>query len=137
LKPAVVRNARPSLCINKKPHNRQTVRFLCVVPSRIELESRASETLILSVVLQDQKTAFWKKQGLSVKEGEITNYFNNPLRFVLNILTAIASRITPKNFRMAIIPAGPSMRSIKSMDFRTIKIKRRFKKIPSKTVVVS
>jgi hypothetical protein len=38
------------MIINEKA-NRE-VRF--VVPSRIELESKASETLILSVVLQDQ-----------------------------------------------------------------------------------
>ena len=39
------------------PHNTLIIKILKkdVVPSRIELESRASETLILSIVLQDQK----------------------------------------------------------------------------------
>ena len=46
------------------------------------------------------------------RDGKAKNYFNNPLRLVLNILTAIASRITPKNLRMAIIPAGPSILSM-------------------------
>jgi hypothetical protein len=42
----------------KKPHSLMIMRLLrCVVPSRIELESKASETLILSVVLQDQNLA--------------------------------------------------------------------------------
>ena len=70
-------------------------------------------------------------------ECEIKNYFNNTFRFVLNILTAIASRMTPKNFRVAIIPAGPNIFSIKSMDFRTRKIKIRLRMMPSRTVVVS
>ena len=96
----------------KKPHNQSTMRLYRVVPSRIELESRASETLILSVVRQDQHSPFRE-------EGEITNYFNNPFRLLLNILTAMASRTTPKNFRMAIIPAGPRIFSITSIDFRT------------------
>jgi hypothetical protein len=71
------------------------------------------------------------------KEGEVTNYFNNPLRLVLNILTAIANRITPKNFRVAIIPAGPRILSIRSMDFRTRKMNSRFNIMPIRTVVVS
>ena len=39
----------------KSLHNQYFMKGFYVVPSRIELESRASETLILSIVLQDQK----------------------------------------------------------------------------------
>jgi hypothetical protein len=74
--------------------------LVLVVPSRIELESRASETLILSVVLQDLTQGY-----ILLGRAKLQNYFNNPRRLVLNIFTAIASRTTPKNLRMAIIPA--------------------------------
>ena len=51
-----------------------------VVPSRIELESRASETLILSIVLQDRIHLI--VTGRDVKEdGKATNYFSNPRQF--------------------------------------------------------
>ena len=56
---------------------------------------------------------------------------------MLKILTAIANRTTPKNFRIAIIPAGPRILSMTSMDFRTMKIKIRFRMIPINTTLVS
>ena len=40
-----------------------------VVPSRIELESRASETLILSIVLRDQNSMACKTRLFFVKGG--------------------------------------------------------------------
>jgi len=46
-------------------------------------------------------------------------YFINPGTLLLNIFIAMASNITPKNLRMATIPPGPSIRSIRSSDFRT------------------
>jgi hypothetical protein len=46
-------------------------------------------------------------------------YFINPCAFVANIFTAIAIKITPKNFLTAISPAGPKMRSKNLNDFKT------------------
>ena len=45
------------------------------------------------------------------------------------IFTAMASNITPKNFRMAINPAGPRALSIIRNDFNTMKIKTRLVRI--------
>src|SRR5664279_618335 len=47
-------------------------------------------------------------------------YLINPGTLLLKILMAMASNITPKNLRMATIPPGPKIRSIKSRDFNTI-----------------
>jgi hypothetical protein len=131
-----------------------------VVPSRIELESRASETLILSIVLQDQTlsaarlTSYRKGTAkllnnielqfnfLRFREGTgaswtIDFHFNNPCKLVLKIFTAIARRMTPKNFRIAIIPAAPIMRSMRPIDFSTMKITNRLIKMPRRTTTVS
>ena len=48
-------------------------------------------------------------------------YLINPGTLLLKIFTAMASNITPKNLRMATIPPGPRIRSIKFNDFKTIK----------------
>lgn len=47
-------------------------------------------------------------------------YFPKAPIFVLNIFTAIASNITPKNLRTASSPASPSMCSINFNDFSTM-----------------
>lgn len=48
-----------------------------VVPSRIELESRASETLILSIVLQDRVLPFSVKSALFQQFPKVAaKYFN-------------------------------------------------------------
>ena len=75
-----------------------------VASSGIEPESGASETLILSIVLRGLKCG---------------NYFINPCALVANIFTAIAIKITPKNFLTAMRPAGPKMRSKNLNDFNT------------------
>jgi len=46
------------------------------------------------------------------------------------ILTAIANKITPKNLRTARRPPGPSMRSIKLSDFKTMKTIIKLTKMP-------
>ena len=56
----------------------------------IEPGSRASEALILSIVLQS-----------------LCGYFISPPTLLLKIFTAMASKITPKNLRTAINPAFP------------------------------
>ena len=48
---------RGSERVNVKTSQSSDREVFVVVPSRIELESRASETLILSIVLQDHKQA--------------------------------------------------------------------------------
>jgi hypothetical protein len=122
-----------------------------VVPPGIEPGSRASETLILSIVLRDQEK-MWRygKCGnaltsvFSHKElsGELryfhiphistlSHYLISPGAFVAKIFTAMASNITPKNFRMAIKPAGPSNFSKKLSDFNTMNTTRRFISIAS------
>src|SRR5882757_8087974 len=63
-------------------------------------------------------------------------YFNSSLKLLLNIFTAMASKMTPKNLRMAIIPAGPRIFSMRSRDLRTIKMINRLIRIASRTVVV-
>ena len=63
----------------------------------IEPVSGASETLILSIVLRGLYLAAINK-----------NYLINPPTLLVNIFTAIANKITPKNFRTAAIPEGPN-----------------------------
>ncbi len=72
----------------------------------IEPGSGASETLILSIVLRGQK-----QRGSHPPV--------NCDRFALNILMAMASKITPKNLRITIIPLGPSIFSIHAKDRNT------------------
>ncbi len=67
----------------------------------IEPGSGASETLILSIVLR----------GLY--------YFINPCALVAKIFTAIAIKITPKNFLMIANPFGPNARSNHRSDINT------------------
>lgn len=82
-----------------------------VASTGIEPVSGASETLILSIVLRRQET------GSAI---ESTAYFISPCALVAKIFTAMASKTTPKNFRTAINPAGPKIRSIKRSDFNTM-----------------
>ena len=89
-----------------------------VASTGIEPVSGASETLILSIVLRGQilkgKEPNIKKQipkgrfdfGIWLL-GFVFCYFTNPPTFAPNTFTAMASNITPKNFRTAIKPAGP------------------------------
>ena len=81
---------------------------MLVASPGIEPGSGASETLILSIVLR------------GLKGCKSNSYLPNPLILLPNIFTAIASRITPKNFLTAIRPASPSARSISFNDFKTI-----------------
>ena len=115
-----------------------------MVSSGIEPESRASETLILSIVLRDQeecgnvmnvgnvKMPLFKiasSKELPAKEFShfhistlthwYSHYFINPGALLAKIFTAMASNITPKNFRIAINPAGPNNLSKKLSDFKT------------------
>ncbi len=57
------------------------------------------------------------------------SYFINPPALPANIFTAMASNITPKNFRTASKPAGPNNFSIHFKDLRTKKTRTRFKRI--------
>lgn len=69
-----------------------------VVSPRIELGYQVPETCVLSIVLRDQE-----------------NYpidCIKPLRFVVNIFTAIANKITPKNFLIATNPPRPNILAI-------------------------
>ena len=77
---------------------------LKVASPGIEPGSGASETLILSIV----------------RRGLFLHYFIKPGTLLLKIFMAMASNITPKNLRIATIPPGPRIRSIKSRDFNTI-----------------
>lgn len=60
-------------------------------------------------------------QGITSENQYLINpcYFINPLALVANILTAIANKITPKNFLVIIIPFGPNTFSIHFSDFKT------------------
>gem|GEM_PF-3614136 len=83
----------------------------------IEPGSGASETLILSIVLRSQfpdcKCAVknWKNMRC---------YLPKCMMLWLKILTAIASKITPKNLRTATIPVSPSAFSINLSERRVI-----------------
>ncbi len=82
-----------------------------VASTGIEPVSGASETLILSIVLRGQNAFSHKKEGKANVFD--LNYKNYRLRLLLNIFTAIARRMTPKNLRTTIRPALPSILSIK------------------------
>ena len=86
----------------------------------IEPGSGASETLILSIVLRGLINA---------------DYFINPCAFVANIFTAMAIKITPKNFLTAMSPAGPKIRSINLNDFNTIYTMIRLNRMAIRIVV--
>ncbi|GAA4727414.1 recombinase family protein [Flavisolibacter ginsenosidimutans] len=98
-----------------------------VASTGIEPVSGASETLILSIVLRGQG-------GYPVISliGLSDTYFISPCALNAKIFTAMASNITPKNFRTAINPAGPKALSIRPIDFNTIKIKTRLARMPNK-----
>jgi len=50
----------------------------------------------------------------------LKDHFPQAPILLLNIFTAIASNITPKNFRIANKPAGPNRCSINFNDFKTM-----------------
>ncbi len=94
----------------------------------IEPGSGASETLILSIVLQGllnvQMKIYadvqMKKTDLHIRTFTYLHiYLINPCAFVANIFTAMAIKITPKNFLTAMRPAGPKMLSINLNDLST------------------
>jgi hypothetical protein len=107
-----------------------------VASTGIEPVSGASGTLILSIVLRGQyiKHTFlciWRFAptvllGLYyplLRGWEIRDHFTlciNPGALTANIFTAMASKITPKNLRTAINPAGPNSLAIGPNDFKTI-----------------
>lgn len=76
---------------------RRDLSLLAVVSPRIELGYQVPETCVLSIVLRDQHYPID-----CIK----------PLRFAVKILTAMASKITPKNLRMAIKPPVPNSLAI-------------------------
>ena len=61
----------------------------------------------------------------------------SPPTFVANIFTAIASSTTPKNFRTASNPAGPSSRAIAFNDRSTTKTISRLIRIPASMIQIS
>src|SRR5215203_7474331 len=63
------------------------------------------------------------------------HYLISPWALVAKILTAMASKTTPKNFRTAIKPAGPRALSKSVNDFKTMKTIIRFINIAINTVV--
>jgi hypothetical protein len=67
--------------------------------------------------------------------GTESNYLISPWAFVAKIFTAMASKTTPKNFRTAIKPAGPKIRSINRSDFNTTNTKTRLMMMASSTTV--
>ena len=85
----------------------------------IEPGSGASETLILSIVLRGLKAGAKVRSCFKIEVIAIINYFPNSPILLPNIFTAIASNITPKNFRTAINPASPKALSINLRDFKT------------------
>jgi hypothetical protein len=85
-----------------------------VASTGIEPVSGASETLILSIVRRGLNA------GFNIFFRSQSCYLMSPGTLLLKIFTAIASKITPKNLRTAIIPPGPRAFSIKFRDFRTI-----------------
>lgn len=116
--------------------SRSNATLLFVASPRIELGSGASETLILSIVLrgQEQKS---KVQGSKNNKNPFGFcllvfgffYLINPPALPANIFTAMASNITPKNFRTASKPAGPSNFSMYCNDFNTTNTTIRLKSI--------
>ena len=113
--------------------------FVLVASTGIEPVSGASETLILSIVLRGQKIKI--QEPRHKKQGELAflldfvycfldfHYLINPPAFPANIFTAMASNITPKNFRTASKPAGPNNFSIHFKDLRTKNTRMRFKRM--------
>ena len=77
----------------------------------IEPGSGASETLILSIVLRGLRKSLISPNALK-KIGYLKCHLNNPVTFVVNIFTAMASKTTPKNLRTAVNPPVPNMRAI-------------------------
>src|SRR5215203_7235963 len=65
------------------------------------------------------------------------HYLISPWALVAKILTAMASKTTPKNFRTAIKPAGPRILSMNLNDFSTRNTTTRFTIMASNTVVWS
>ena len=99
---------------------------LNVASPGIEPGSGASETLILSIVLRGQSKISNKMQNQIPNPNTRIWYFLfeiyliNPLALVANTFTAMASKITPKNFRTASNPAFPRALSIRFSDLSTI-----------------
>ena len=101
----------------------------------IEPGSGASEALILSIVLRGLSYIFIKITSVLYPEkigiilsivlrgqkrfDSYKNYFPNWPILLPNILTAIASNITPKNFLITIIPLRPKNFSIHFKDLST------------------
>ena len=100
-------------------------KYFKVASTGIEPVSGASETLILSIVLRGRFMC-------DILRLMYDNYFPNWAMLLLNILTAIASKITPKNFLTTINPFGPSALSIHFKDFNTTKITTQLMRIPIK-----
>jgi hypothetical protein len=80
-----------------------------VTSPRIELGCQVPETCVLSIVLRGQRNETAEENA-----GKIYSHtdFNSPCTLLLNIFTAMASKITPKNLRTATIPPGPSILSM-------------------------
>lgn len=113
----------------------------------IEPGSGASETHILSIVLQGRELLLILDLRL-VKVLRLLSfvfrlssivlrllsfvYFPNLIMFAPKILTAIASRITPKNFLTTNKPFGPKALSIHFREPNTKKITTRFINIPKR-----
>ena len=61
-------------------------------------------------------------------------YLINPLALIVKIFTAIASKITPKNLRIASIPPGPRVLSMLFSNFRTMNTNTRLMRMAINTV---
>ena len=71
-----------------------------------------------------------KMSSLCFSNFLIALYLPNAAILLLNIFTAMANSITPKNFRTASKPAGPSAFSTTLSDFKTIYTTTRLMMIP-------
>ncbi len=81
-------------------------------------EFEEKEIPICLNLIYDFNALYYKLLCSFKQHYECANY-SPPILF-LNILTAMASRMTPKNLRMTEMPEGPRMRSIKLMERRVM-----------------